>query len=379
MVASEKLAQWLSRLVRIPSVTPSQAGPRAGVAGEARLAAKVAGWCEDFGASVEVEDVSSGRPSVYAIWQVDDSHRWLALDAHLDTVGVESMEGDPFSGQVDSDRVYGRGAVDTKASLAVALAMLEELKRRRQTLPCNLLLAATADEEDTATGAPALAKWIKRRKLRIDEMIVAEPTMCSPVHGHKGVVRLEFHVKGRPAHSANPSRGRNAITAAAGLVIALQAEADRLQKVQSPLGAPALTVTLINGGSGVNVVPDHCCISIDRRVVPGESATEISRALTRLARDAVELPVTTEPSILINAFYNPVDSPLVQRLSNWSGRSPEVMPFCTNAWAYPKAAKECVVLGPGSIAQAHAVVEWVEISQLQKLAKIYAKWWGIES
>lgn len=377
MIASEKLAEWLSRLVRIPSVTPAQAGPRAGVSGEATLAGKVAGWCRQLGATVELEDVLPGRPSVYAIWRNQESDRWLALDVHIDTVGVETMEGDPFSGSIEDGRVYGRGAVDTKASLAVALAMLEELKRTRQKLPCNLLLAATVDEEHSATGAPALARWITRRKLTIDEMIVAEPTMCAPVHGHKGVVRMAFDVKGRAAHSSNPSRGRNAITAAAKLVLAMQKEADRLSRVRSPLGAPALTVTLINGGTGLNVVPGQCSVSIDRRVVPGESALTIARTLTRLAKQSIDLPVKVETSILIDAFHNRAESPFVQRLSQWSRRAPDVMPFCTNAWAYPKATKQCVVLGPGSIAQAHAAVEWVEISQLEKLSKIYAKWWGI--
>jgi acetylornithine deacetylase/succinyl-diaminopimelate desuccinylase-like protein len=315
---------------------------------------------------------------MYACWHASDSDRWLALDVHLDTVGVETMEGDPFSGKIASGRVYGRGAVDTKASLAVALALLEDLRRRRQKLPCNFLLAATVDEEHSATGAPALARWIKRRRLQIDEMIVAEPTMCAPVHGHKGVVRMMFHLQGRAAHSSNPSRGRNAITAGAKLVLVMQKEADRLARVRSPLGAPALTVTLINGGSGVNVVPERCCIAVDRRVVPGESAVAISRALARLAKHSVELPLKIESSILIDSFYNPADSPFVQQLAKWSGRAPDVMPFCTNAWAYPKVAKECVVLGPGSIAQAHAAVEWVEILQLKELSAIYAKWWGIE-
>ena len=194
MVDSEQLSQWLARLVRIPSVTPAQAGSRAGVPGEALIAARIARWCNDFGASVQMEDVLPHRPSVYAIWRNADSNRWLALDVHTDTVGVETMQGDPFAGTIKSGRVYGRGSVDTKASLAVALAMLEALKRRGQKLPCNLLLAATVDEEHSATGAPALATWIQRKKLRIDELIVAEPTMCAPVHGHKGVLRMAFHM-----------------------------------------------------------------------------------------------------------------------------------------------------------------------------------------
>src|SRR5215213_3486633 len=137
----EHLAAWLKRLVHIPSVTPEQAGPRAGAPGEARLAEAVAGWFRDFGGEVYVEDVLPGRPNVYAIWR-GASERWAALDVHMDTVGVEQMSGDPFGGELRDGRVYGRGAVDTKASLAVALALLEALHRSGGRPASNLLLTA---------------------------------------------------------------------------------------------------------------------------------------------------------------------------------------------------------------------------------------------
>ena len=90
-----------------------------------------------------------GRPNVYGIWR-GTSARWAALDVHMDTVGVKQMSGDPFGGELRDGRVYGRGAVDTKASLAVALALLEALRRSGSTPETNLLIAATADEENCA-------------------------------------------------------------------------------------------------------------------------------------------------------------------------------------------------------------------------------------
>ncbi|MDQ2998955.1 MAG: M20/M25/M40 family metallo-hydrolase, partial [Chloroflexota bacterium] len=125
-ITDEQLTTWLARLVQIPSVTPEQAGPRAGAPSEARLAETVAGWFRELGGDVYVEDVVPGRPNVYGIWR-GTSARWAALDVHMDTVGVEQMLGDPFGGELRDGRVYGRGAVDTKASLAVALALLEAL------------------------------------------------------------------------------------------------------------------------------------------------------------------------------------------------------------------------------------------------------------
>jgi acetylornithine deacetylase/succinyl-diaminopimelate desuccinylase-like protein len=377
-VADEQLAGWLARLVSIPSVTPLQAGPRAGAPGEAELAHALASWFRELGGEVSVEDVLPGRPNIYGVWK-GRTDRWAALDVHMDTVGVEQMPGDPFGGELRDGRVYGRGAVDTKASLAVALALLEQLHRAGAAPACNLLIAATVDEEDLARGAPAFATWVRRRSIALDELMVAEPTLCRPVYGHKGVIRLAFEIQGQPAHSSQPHLGRNAITAAAQLALALDAEHRRLaeQPAATALGQATLTVTLIGGGRGLNVVPDTCGLSIDRRVVAGEQPDEVVAALRDLAERASPLPVKTEQILAVGAFLQAADTPWLGQLADWSGQAPAIAPYGTNAWAYAGLARECVVLGPGSIEQAHGVEEWVAVAELAKLAAIYARWWGI--
>ncbi len=375
----EQLAAWLKRLVNIPSVMPEQAGPRAGAPGEARLAEAVAGWFRAFGGEVFVEEVLPGRPNVYGIWR-GTSARWAALDVHMDTVGVEQMSGDPFGGELRAGRVYGRGAVDTKASLAVVLALLEALHRSGGTLEVNLLLAATADEEHLARGATAFAAWVRRQSIALDQLMVAEPTRCRPVHGHKGVVRLAFDIAGEPAHSSQPQLGKNAITAAAHLALALDAEHLRLAAAPptSALGAPTLTVSLISGGRGLNVVPDACSLSLDRRVVDGERADAVVAALADLAQRACPLPITMQQLVAVDAFFQAPDTPWLQQLTEWSAQPPTIAPYGTNACAYDGLARECVVLGPGSIDQAHGVEEWVEVAELARLAAIYVRWWGVE-
>lgn len=366
--------QWLSRLVQIPSVSPAQAGPRAGTPGEKRIAEELATWFRDFGAEVHVEEVLPNRPNVYAILP-GRSDRWLAVEVHTDTVGVEQMSGDPFDGAVRNGRVYGRGAVDDKATLALMLALLEEIQQANTRPNANLLILTTADEEVGATGAPAGATWLKRQGIIVDEMIVAEPTVCAPIHGHKGVVRLTFTVEGKAAHSSQPELGANAIVAAAAIVDAMQREHERLQTLTpTALGHPMLTVTQINGGIGINIVPDRCEISIDRRVIDGEDAQEIAAALQHLAKRASPLPVTTTPLLLIDAFFQPVDSPLINHMMQWTGETAVVAPYGTNAWAYRDVVKACVVFGPGSIDQAHGAEEWVEIDELGKAIEIYRRW-----
>lgn len=379
---TESLASWLGRLVRISSVSPDQGGPRAlsaGPLGEARLGDAVAQWFQELGGKVETKEVLPGRSNVYGIWP-GKTNRWAAVDIHLDTVGVEQMDGDPFSGALHDGRVWGRGAVDTKASLAVILTLLERMRATGATPAMHLLIGVTVDEEVGARGAPAFATWIGRRACPIDEMVVAEPTLCVPYTAHKGVLRMRFEIAGIPAHSSQPHLGRNAISAAAHLVAALEEENARLEQSEGspPLGVGTLTVTLIEGGRGLNVVPDRCAVTIDRRVVTGERTADIRARLEDLARGACPFPFTVETLIAIEAFHQPADTPFVTRLSELCKAEPATAPFCSNAWAYPGVAKACVILGPGSIAQAHGTVEWVEVSELEKLSGIYARWWGLD-
>jgi acetylornithine deacetylase/succinyl-diaminopimelate desuccinylase-like protein len=375
--SGSQIAAWLSRLVQIPSVTPDQAGPRAGEPGEARLAAEVARWFSALGGEVQSEDVLPGRPNIYGLWR-GEQERWLAVDVHLDTVSVELMSGDPFDGRIADGRVYGRGAVDTTASLAIMLALLEAMQQTGRRPAANVLIAATVDEEVGATGAPAAGQWILRQGLQIAELLVGEATLCAPIHGHKGVVRLEFHVRGKSVHSSQPHLGQNAVVAAAQLVMAMQAEHERLQR-QPPaeLGLPALTVSIIRGGSGINVVPDACQVSVDRRVVDGEQAVAVVAQLHELAMASSPLPVSMVVQKEIDAFYQAPNSPWIRQLVEWTGHAPQLAPYGTNAWGYAGVAAERVVFGPGSIDQAHGAEEWVAIAQLEEAVALYARWWGL--
>jgi acetylornithine deacetylase/succinyl-diaminopimelate desuccinylase-like protein len=298
----------------------------------------------------------------------------------MDTVGVEQMSGEPFSGRIANGRVHGRGAVDTKASLAIILALLEQMHPTGWRPPANLLVAATVDEESGATGAPALANWLRLRQIIPDQLLVAEPTMSTPVYGHKGVCRLEFQVHGQAAHSSQPEQGQNAIMAAVQLIQALdQHHRQQLTTLlENPLGPPALTISTIRGGTGINVVPDSCRMALDRRVVAGERVGEVTETLYQVAQQGCPLPVTMTKLKQIDAFLQSPDTPWLHQLAGWSGQTPVVAPYGTTAWAYGDLAHACVVMGPGSIDQAHGAEEWVTIAELEKMAHIYAQWWDID-
>lgn len=375
---SEELARWLSKLIQIPSVTPDQAAGNTAIAGENRMATALSNWFRQFGGEVYIDEVLPNRPNVYAIWWGTGDH-WRAVDVHMDTVGVSQMTEPPFSGQIVDGKVRGRGASDTKATLGVLLAILEKLHENEIKLGFNLLVSATADEEADMAGAEGFANWIRKQGMTLNELMVAEPTLCHSAICHKGEIRLEFEVHGQTAHSSQPEQGQNAITAAARLITALDAEHQRLQALPArpPLGHAKLTVTLINGGNGMNTVPDFCRMFVDRRTLPGDDLSIIEKQILSLAKENCPLPVTIEEMSSLNPFLQSADTPWIQSLARFTESDPITVPYGTNASYYAGLAEEIVVLGPGSIDQAHGAQEWVEISQLERMRDILLHWWGL--
>src|SRR6056300_1376678 len=121
------LINGVSELVRIPSVNPLQSDDAA-LTGERRLAEHLANKASDLGAEVELDNVVDDRPNLIAKFEGERPDT-VVIDVHLDTVAVAHMTDDPFDGRVENDRVYGRGSVDTKATFAIVLDALSQLKQ----------------------------------------------------------------------------------------------------------------------------------------------------------------------------------------------------------------------------------------------------------
>lgn len=370
------MAELLSEMVRIPSVNPLHHGPRSGETAEADMAQWVASRADALGADAELSEVEPGRPNVYARFE-GKTGRMLAIDVHLDTVGVEHMEGDPFEGRIADGRVWGRGAVDTKASMAVVLAVLAEMIAAGEQPMCTVELVGTiAEEGGGLAGASAYRDRLLERNERREQIVVAEPTMCAPVYGHKGGLGLEIEVEGRAAHSSKPHLGINALSAGARIVTAIDSELERLvnQTDVGALGAGTVSVNEMAGGRARNIVPDHCEMFVGRRIADGEDYEEEFARLTELVRSAA-LPARVKVELAngfgSNAFFQAPGSDLVTALADMSGHAPTVADFGTNALRYSEVADQIVVLGPGSIDQAHQAVEWVEISELERAADVY--------
>ena len=375
-------ANLLTKMVQINSVNPLQAGERSGPGGEAEFAYWLKDQVESAGASeVVLDEVAPDRPNVYARFD-GQGEGHVAIDVHIDTVGIEHMTGDPLDGRIEGGRVYGRGAVDTKATLAVVLPILAGRINEVLPGPTLHLLGTVGEEAGGLIGAYRFLEWAQSRSLQLDQVIVAEPTLCSPVHGHKGGVGLEVTVNGEAAHSSKPELGANAIVGAARVVEAFEQEQQRLaaQQVDNPVGPGTLSVTEISGGLARNIIPDRCQLYAGRRVAPGEDPNAIFDQLSEIARKAAHpfpLDISVSNDVCSPAFYEEPSSELITTLSGLSGEKPGVASYGSNALVYRPIAKQIAVFGPGSIDQAHKAVEWIEISEIERAVAAYRQWLGI--
>ncbi len=379
-----RIAGNVASLVRIPSVNPLHAGPRAREPGERALAEHLAARFAELGAEeVTLDPVIDDRPNVYARF-AGRSDALVVIDVHTDTVTVEHMTDDPFDGRIEDGRVWGRGALDTKATLGVVLTLLEEWQARGVRPRPNLLVIGTVGEEGGGLlGAMRFRQWATERRVRVDQIVSAEPTQLAPIHGHKGGMGMRVSTLGVAAHSAQPHLGKNAIFAMAKILEALEAEHRRLEAgvATTPVGVGSLSVGLIEGGTGANVVPARCTINVGRRLVPGEDPDVEYDRLVELIERACPLPVDIESlappqlgSMGSPAFYVPADTPLISTLARAAGTEPAVAPFGTNALRYGGFVPEIAVFGPGCIDDAHQATEWVEIDDLMRTADALSAW-----
>jgi acetylornithine deacetylase/succinyl-diaminopimelate desuccinylase-like protein len=387
-LSAADLAESVAQLVRIPSVNPLQTGPTAEAAGdigEGSVAAFLAERFTGLGASeVVLDEVTVGRPNVYGFFP-GRTDRLVVLDVHTDTVTVEHMTQPPFDGRIEDGCVWGRGALDTKASMGVMTAVLAAWQRAGlRPEPTLLLVGSVSEEAGGMIGAKRFRQWADERGLDVDQMIIAEPTQFAPIHGHKGACVMRVTTHGAAAHSAMPHLGANAIEAMAHVIRAYQDEHERLQSLapETELGTSTLSVTMIEGGTGGNVIPASCTIRVGQRLVPEQNAHDAHQRLMSIARAASPLPVSFENigpakpdgTYGANAFYQPPDTPLAGDLARWAGTTPTVAPFGTNAFGYHEFANEMVVFGPGDIGDAHQATECVAIDDLVQLAEIYTTW-----
>jgi acetylornithine deacetylase len=358
-VSRDRLARLVSDLVAIDSVNPELVP---GAAGEAEIARFVAGWLEEAGLEVELEEVAPGRPNVVAIARGSGGGRSLMLNAHMDTVGVAGM-GAPFEPRVEDGRLFGRGSYDMKASLAAIMVAGGEA--RRHDLRGDVLVTAVCDEEVASIGTARIAE-----RFEADAAIVAEPTELRLALAHRGFVAFELETAGRAAHGSRPDLGIDAIALMGHALVRLEALDRRLRSVPSHalLGSGSLHASLISGGQEYSSYPERCLLEGERRTVPGESVSDVEQELRELLGD---LDGRARVTFAREPFEVRAEEPIVELVRRHAGE-PEIVgvPFWADSALLAEAGIPTVVFGPAGEG-AHAAVEWVDLASVERCVDIY--------
>ncbi|MFP3903975.1 MAG: M20 family metallopeptidase [Armatimonadota bacterium] len=365
----------LKEMVAIPSVSCGLDGKPDDTHGEARMVEYVADFCDTHHIDYEAQEVEPGRENLIARVE-GGAEPSLLLEAHTDTVEVENMTVEPFTPVEKNGRIYGRGSCDDKASLAVMMTGL--VRAMESKPPRDIIFVAAADEECGFGGAKRLVE----SGFRADAAVVGEPTELRLVIAHKGACRTKVRTFGQTAHTSDPSKGKNAIYAMGQVILALRDYAESLQS-RSPhplVGHPTAALGMISGGQAPNIVPDLCEIVLDRRVIPGEDTDDVFAEIEAAVADGVDDTVQWEAELFLDdpTLETSADAPVAQlvarALDEVSGMpEPVGVQYGTDASKFAEAGIPSVVIGPGSIRQAHSADEFVEISQVQQAARIYER------
>lgn len=356
----------LRELIALPSVNPAFLPANDPCAGERRVAEFLAATAAGAGLDVDLQPVSKGRANLLTrLVPAGKVSRRILLAPHLDTVGGDLER--IFNPRLKNGRLYGRGACDTKGSVAAMLAALMKLagspRRPRQT---EIVFAGLVDEENGQGGSRALVA----KGFKADFAIVGEPTRLEVVTAHKGDLWLQLETRGKAAHGSRPELGENAVHEMARIVGVIETVYSRelRRRKHSLLGHPTVNVGTIAGGSQPNIVPDRCRISIDRRTIPGETESGVRKEIRDLLRRrrlrASLLNIRNAPCPPMETDLN---LPLVNEFLRSAGQKKSVgVDYFCDAAVLAAGGIPSVVFGPGDIAQAHTAEEWISLGQLEE-------------
>lgn len=358
------VTEMLSRLVAsnsISSVNPEHDH------GNREVLELLAGWLEPLGFAIEIQELPDPRKA-NLIATRGEGPGGLVLAGHADTVpcNPQLWRQDPFRVEEREGRLYGLGVCDMKGFFPLAI----EAARRtaREPLRQPLIILATADEESSMAGAMALVK-AGRPKARY--AIIGEPTGRKPVHMHKGIMVERLIIEGASGHSSNPALGRNALESmhkAIGSLLDLRR--DLQARYDNPLFAvsqPTMNLGCIHGGDNTNRICGECRLDFELRPLPGMSLDDIQAEIERRVlplRDSDGVEVRLE-HFQVPPFATPADSELLRLCEQLTRHAPEAVAFATEAPYLTEMGMEVVVMGPGSIDQAHQPDEYLDLNHVE--------------
>ena len=349
---------------------------------EAALAIFLAKELKQFGRDSTVEWISTGRANVVSRIQGKYAGPTLALTGHLDTVPAgHAWNSDPFCQTDKGDgKVYGRGVCDMKGGIAAQIAAVRRLVQQKAELHGDILLCYVADEEATSLGL----RHFFDAGGKADYAVIGEPTQMDVNICHKGVSRMLLTIHGKGGHAARPAETLNPISKIRYLLEAIANIQAKLNRTSHPLlGSATISVTMVHAGDKGNVIPSQCNCKIDRRLLPGEcvvqAEAELAEELERIGGQDPEFSFDLHTYLNTAAGEVSEKSPLVKAaldaIGEVRGDRREAYAFsgCCEQTLWQKAGTQAIVLGPGSLAQAHMPDEYLEKEQLFLAVDCYEK------
>jgi acetylornithine deacetylase len=370
------------RLIEIDSVTSR---PNAKVAGAMLDQLTTAGFSVE---SIEYND-NAGLPKVALIGrrgpQPKTARGGIVYCCHNDVVAVDGWNGPyggPFDPVVADGRLWGRGACDMKGSAAAALAAVCRIPVAQQTAPIYFLV--TGDEESGMQGARTIVEQSKffSEMIEFDAVgIIGEPTELQVVNTHKGGCHLHIHSNGVAAHSSTAD-GHNANWQLIPFLSYLHGQFHRTENdsaLQNSLFSPStlsMNVVIKNEPAASNITVGKAVCQIFIRPMPDTNWRQFA---DDIMAQAIHFGLQAKTIIALDPLHTPAHNPFVQNvLEIVQQTEPKSVCYATDGCSL-KVLPNLLVLGPGSIEQAHRPDEWISLDQLlagvdtyERIFKAYA-------
>ena len=365
------LFSQLQQLVALPSV--SSHSPQWD-SGNRQVVEQLAEWLTELGFTSEIIPVIENgielENKANLIATLGTGSGGLVLAGHTDTVPYDEdrWKSDPFKLQEADNKWFGLGATDMKGFFPVAIEAAKAFANVPLKQP--LIILATADEESSMSGARALAE-LGKPKARY--AVIGEPTGLVPIRMHKGIMMEQVTVEGQSGHSSNPALGHNAMESMHVVISDLLDFRRELQaKYNNPgfsVPTPTMNLGCIHGGDNPNRICGQCQMQFDLRALPGMNNAELRDSIDqRLTALSQQLGTQVFRETLfggVPAFEEPANSRLVQVAEKLTGSCAESVAFATEAPFMQQLGMETIVMGPGSIDQAHQPNEFIATEQIQ--------------
>jgi succinyl-diaminopimelate desuccinylase len=368
------VAETAQALVKIPSINPNY-DPES--SGEEAIVDWLLDWAQRHAVEARTQEVLPRRSNIVFTFSNGASHPHVLWATHTDTVAVSTMTIPPFDGKISEGRLQGRGSADMKGPLASMLHAFLVLRDDASSWKGTLTLVCAIDEEFSARGIKAFLA----EQSAFDFAIVAEPSRSRVVRGCKGCLRFTLEARGQAAHSSTPDLGRNAIIAMSEALLEIDRFFSNELSTSRRMGFGSSTgsVGLIQGGTGINIVPESCRASFDIRLLPGQIGEDVYRTIRQRVYEMPSRVRDIEWKFESHPFIDPAfeveeKGHLVQTaLALLNQDKGDLVSYSCDASKISAAGIPCIILGPGDIANAHTADESIGLDELEAGVRVYAE------